>query len=241
MREISTFTEDVVNKARAHLQLAQNRSFPDLEAPCPACGAARLKQTDATYECRDMDCTFKISKYIAGRELNTEEAARLMIDKALPEMGRSPLNKPFSAGLKLEQPIGKNGKPLKWKIDFVFDDAEGEDVELGEDEFVKDLSLQSGLQQALRYGKGLPCARLPAQGIPEGFRLGKTILQKELETKDVEALLTAGKTAQIEGFVSKRTKRAFKAALTLDFETGKIGFENLSRARKRKSQRKKSS
>ena len=243
MREISTFTEDVVNKARAHLQLAQNRSFPDLEAPCPACGAARLKQTDATYECRDMDCTFKISKYIAGRELNTEEAARLMIDKALPEMEgfRSRFNKPFSAGLKLEQPIGKNGKPLKWKIDFVFDDAEGEDVELGEDEFVKDLSLQSGLAAKLyATEKAYHVPAFRPKESPEGFRLGKTILQKELETKDVEALLTAGKTAQIEGFVSKRTKRAFKAALTLDFETGKIGFEFEPRPKKKVTKKKSS-
>ena len=243
MREISTFTEDVVNKARAHLQLAQNRSFPDLEAPCPACGAARLQQTDATYECRDMDCTFKISKYIAGRELNTKEAARLMIDKALPEMEgfRSRFNKPFSAGLKLEQPIGKNGKPLKWKIDFVFDDADGEDVELGEDDFIKDLSLQSGLAAKLyATEKAFHVPAFRPKESPEGFRLGKTILQKELETKDVEALLTAGKTAQIEGFVSKRTKRAFKAALTLDFETGKIGFEFEPRPKK-KAPKKKSS
>ena len=68
--------------------------------------------------------------------------------------------------------------------------------------------------------------------------MGKTILQKELETKDVEALLTGGKTAQLEGFVSKRTKRAFKAALTLDFETGKIGFEFEPRPAKKAAKKK---
>ena len=154
---------------------------------------------------------------------------------------RSRFNKPFSAGLKLEQPIGKNGKPLKWKIDFVFDDADGEDVELGEDEFIKDLSLQSGLAAKLyATEKAFHVPAFRPKESPEGFRLGKTILQKELETKDVEALLTAGKTAQIEGFVSKRTKRAFKAALTLDFETGKIGFEFEPRPKK-KAPKKKSS
>ncbi len=241
MREINTFTEDVVNRARAHLELAVNRSFPDLEAPCPACGATRIKQTDATYECRDMDCTFKISKYIAGRELNLEEAGTLLRDKALPEMEGflSRFNKPFSAGLKLEQPIGKNGKPLKWKIDFVFDDAEGEDVELGDDEFIKDLSLQSGLDAKLyATEKAYHVPAFRPKESPEGFRLGKTILQKELETKDVEALLTGGKTAQLEGFVSKRTKRAFKAALTLDFETGKIGFEFEPRPAKKAAKKK---
>ncbi|MDB4547453.1 topoisomerase C-terminal repeat-containing protein, partial [Akkermansiaceae bacterium] len=60
---------------------------------------------------------------------------------------------------------------------------------------------------------------------PDGFRLGKTILQKELSASEVEELFTKGKTPLLNGFVSKRTKRAFSAHLTLDPETAKIGFE----------------
>ena len=59
---------------------------------------------------------------------------------------------------------------------------------------------------------------------PRGFRLGKAILQKELQPAEVEKLFTEGKTPLIDGFISKRTKRPF-IRLTLDFETGKIGFE----------------
>ena len=60
---------------------------------------------------------------------------------------------------------------------------------------------------------------------PEGFRIGKTILQKELAASEVESLFCFGKTGLIDGFISKRTKRPFKAHLNLDFESGKIGFE----------------
>ena len=241
MREINTFTEEVVAKARAHLDLAVNRIFPDLEAKCPACSAARLKQTDATYECRDMDCSFKISKYIAGRELAQEEAASLLEEKALPEMEgfRSRFNKPFSAGLKLEQTVSKTGKLGKWKVDFVFDDAENEDVELGDDQLLQEITLQNGLAAKLyATEKAYHVPAFRPKESPEGFRMGKTILQKELQPADLEALLTAGKTAQLEGFVSTRTKRAFKAALTLDFETGKIGFEFEPRPKKKAAKKK---
>ncbi|MDB4265344.1 topoisomerase C-terminal repeat-containing protein [bacterium] len=68
---------------------------------------------------------------------------------------------------------------------------------------------------------------------PDGFRLGKTILQKELTTADVEEMLTKGKTPLLPGFISKKTKRAFAAHLTLDPETAKIGFEFAPRPAKK--------
>ena len=60
---------------------------------------------------------------------------------------------------------------------------------------------------------------------PDGFRLGKTILQKELQPEEITKLFNEAKTELLNGFISKRTKRAFAAHLTLDFETGKLGFE----------------
>ena len=60
---------------------------------------------------------------------------------------------------------------------------------------------------------------------PDGFRLGKMILQKELPQEEVMKLLSEGKTGLLPGFISKRTKRPFSAHLTLDTDKGKIGFE----------------
>lgn len=241
MQEISAFTEDVVAKARAHMDQAVNRVFPDIEASCPSCETVRLKQTDATFECGDMDCSFKISKHIAGRQLSDEEAVLLINEKSLPEMEgfRSRFNKPFSAGLKLEQSVSKTGKLGKWKIDFVFDDADTEEVQLEEDQLLTSLTLKNGLTAKLyATDKAFHVPGFKPSESPEGFRLGKSILQKELTAKDAEALLTSGKTPLIEGFISRRTKRPFKAMLTLDFETGKIGFEFEPRAAKKTAKKK---
>ena len=46
-------------------------------------------------------------------------------------------------------------------------------------------------------------------------------------------MLEKGKTDLLPGFISKKTKRAFAAHLTLDPETAKIGFEFAPRPAKK--------
>lgn len=243
MQEINGFTKEVVEKARSHMQAAVNRVFPDLECACPACGAPRLKQTDATYECREMECDFRISKHIAGRKLSEEEAKELFTKKELPERDGfvSRFNKPFSGGLKLVQNVTKTGKKGKWKTEFVFDGDEPESAEeLNDDQILKELTLKNGTEAKLyATEKAYYLPALKTKDAPEGFRLGKTILQKELQPAEVEKLFTEGKTALLDGFISKRTKRPFKAHLTLDFDSGKIGFEFAPRPAKKKAAKKK--
>ena len=60
------------------------------------------------------------------------------------------------------------------------------------------------------------------------FKMGKTILRKNLTRSDVAGLLKDGKTALLTGFVSARTGRSFKAFLVLK-EDGKVGFEFAAR------------
>jgi DNA topoisomerase-3 len=236
MQEIATFTEDVVSKARAHMEMLVNRSFPDLECACPACGAARLKQTDATYECRDEACDFRVSKHIAGRKLAESEAIELFTTKKLPEMEGyvSRFNKPFSAALELVQNVTKTGKIGKWKTNFVFDDDLDSAEELTDEQLLKTITLKNGLE-AKFYAteKAYHIPDFKTKDSPEGFRLGKVILQKALEADAVEKLFTEGKTPLLDGFISKRTKRPFKAHLTLDLEQGKIGFEFAPRPAKK--------
>jgi len=241
MQEIATFTEDVVNKARDHMEMLVSRTFPDLECACPACGTARLKQTDATYECREEACDFRISKHIAGRSLSETEAVQLFTTKALPEMEGfvSRFNKPFSAALELVQNVTKTGKIGKWKTNFVFDDDLDSADELTDDQLLKTLVLQNGLE-AKFYGtdKAYHVPDFKPKDSPDGFRLGKVILQKELDPESIEQLFTEGKTPLLDGFISKRTKRTFKAHLTLDFENGKIGFEFAPRPVKKAAKKK---
>jgi DNA topoisomerase-3 len=59
-----------------------------------------------------------------------------------------------------------------------------------------------------------------------GFKLFFTVSQKTLTLKQVEALATTGKTAVIKGFVSKKTGKAFDAALVLkDKASGTLAFD----------------
>jgi len=240
MAEIKAFTEKVVKKARGHYEEIISRPFPDLKCVCPNCGAPELKQTDATYECREPDCTFKISKYIAGRHLQEEEAITLFTTKFLEERRGfvSRFNRPFDAALELTQTVSKTGKKGKWKTNFVFDaDLETAD-DLTEDQLVREVTLTNGKTAKLyETEKAFLVPDLTSKDSPDGFRLGKTILQKELTAADVEKMLEKGKTDLLPGFVSKKTKRAFAAHLTLDPETAKIGFEFAPRPAKKSAKK----
>ncbi|MFL2843229.1 MAG: DNA topoisomerase III [Coraliomargaritaceae bacterium] len=237
MNEISDFTKEVVSKAKIHMEKMVNMVFPDLETECPSCGANRLKQTDKTYECRELECNFSISKYIAGRQLSTEEAIQLLQNKLLPELDGfiSRFNKPFSAGLKLTQTEIKNQKKGKWKTEFVFDDEEDNMEPLKEEECVGTITLPDGSESKIyETSKNFCLPDLKTSSAPEGFKLGKTILQFELNLNIVKLLLSTGKSELINGFISKRTKRPFKAHLTFDQKNGKIGFEFPPKANKKK-------
>jgi DNA topoisomerase-3 len=63
------------------------------------------------------------------------------------------------------------------------------------------------------------------------FRSGKMILQQEITPAQFTKLLCDGKTGLLEGFVSSRTNRKFKAYLVKQ-PTGKIGFEFEARPEK---------
>jgi DNA topoisomerase-3 len=56
------------------------------------------------------------------------------------------------------------------------------------------------------------------------FKSGKVILQQEMSRTQMEKLLLEGKTDLLDGFVSMRTRRKFKAFLAMG-KDGKVGFE----------------
>ncbi len=241
MAEIKKFTENVVQNARSHYEQVISRPFPDLPCPCPNCGAPELKQTDATYECHEPDCGFRISKYIAGRFLTEEEAITLFTTKFLePREGFvSRFNRPFEAGLELTQQVSKTGRKGKWKTNFVFDSDLESTEDLTEEQLIGEVTLSND-QTAKLYEteKAFIVPDLVTKDNPDGFRLGKTILQKELTAADVKKMLTTGKTDLIPGFISRRTRRPFAAHLTLDPETAKIGFEFAPRKAAKKAAKK---
>ena len=247
MKEITTFTNEVVTKARNHYDEKVNQVFDDLKCTCPRCGANTLKTTDATYECYNLpskECDFRISKYIAGRHLNEEEAIQLFTTKFLEEKEGfvSRFNQPFTAAIELVQPKSKRGKLGKFKTNFVFDDGDIATDELTDEQVIANVKLSGGeTAKVYETEKSFMIPELKTKNNPDGFRLGKTILKKELSKDEVMPLFEKGKTELLHNFISKKN-RPFSAHLTLDFDSGKIGWEFAPRkkaASKKKSATKK--
>ena len=219
MQEIINYTKEIVTKAHSRAEELKNQVFADLKAPCPVCGAESLKQTDATYECHSEDCNFKAKKHIAGRLLAEDEARELFTKKFVgPLIGfKSRFNKPFEAGLELDD---------KFKINFAFEGDEQEEVDFNGDNLIGEEEFVDGRRFKIHETeKAYHVPDLVTPKDNKGVRIGKTILQHEIEREQAIKLLTKGKTDLIKGFISKRTKRPFDAFLTFNPEDGKVGFE----------------
>lgn len=220
MHEIESYTREIVEKARNHAQASKEQSFPDLEAPCPACQAPSLRQTDATYECRQPGCKFSMKKHIASREISSFEAKELLTKGIVgPLTGfKSRFNKPFEASLKLDD---------KAKIGFHFDSDDSESsIQLTDEMIVGNVTLKNG--QAAAIYQTEKAYIIPAISSPkekDGIRIGRSILQKEIPLEELQRLLVEGRTNLMKGFVSNKTKRTFEAYLLLDEKSGKIAFE----------------
>ncbi|MGI9306698.1 MAG: topoisomerase C-terminal repeat-containing protein, partial [Gammaproteobacteria bacterium] len=66
------------------------------------------------------------------------------------------------------------------------------------------------------------CERKPSEACD--FSLSRRLLLREMQAEEIKMLLAEGKTELLEGFVSKKSGRAFSAYLTLTGK-GKLGFE----------------
>jgi DNA topoisomerase-3 len=220
MNEIENYTRDIVRRTSGHLERLKNKEFPDVDAPCPVCQATSLKQTDGTYECRELDCRFRANKYIAGRKLSEDEARELFSKgriEAPLEGFRSRFNKPFEAGLKLDE---------KFKVQFLFEDEPDEKIELGDEHFIGNATRPDGKQiKVYQTEKAFHVPEIRTEKEPDGLRIGRKILQLEIPKEQAIKLIGEGKSDLLKGFISKRTKRPFSAHLTLDAESGKLGFE----------------
>jgi len=220
MKEIISYTNEIVSKARKLADDAKNQVFPDLKVPCPACGAEALRQTDATYECRNPDCKFKAKKHIAGRLLTEDEAKELFTKGFVgPLTGfKSKFNKPFDAALKMDE---------KFKLNFFFENDDRDAApELTEEQLIGEVEMQDGRKVKLYQSeKAYHLPEVVTKKEPNGIRIGKSILAHDITVDQAIKLISTGKTDVIKGFVSNRTKRKFDAYLTFDPKEGKIGFD----------------
>lgn len=231
MREIAAMTERIVAKAKAFDRDSVPGDYATLQAVCPQCGGV-VKENYRRYACTGADghgagCGFTLPKAPGGRILAPEEAEALLREHRLgPLEGfRSKMGRPFAAELRLKQEDGQ------WRLAFDFGDEAGTDEAGGE----VDVAALPALgpcpkcgSPVVQAGSQYVCSRaLPAagQGTPAcDFRSATTILQQPIAPAQMEKLLREGQTDWLEGFVSNRTRRRFKARLVWDAQAGKVGF-----------------
>lgn len=215
MREIAQMTQIIVKRAKEYERDTVPGDYVTLETPCPKCGSV-VKENYRRYACTS--CDFSIGKHPGGRTFETAEVEELLTQRQLgPLTGFiSKMGRPFAALLRITD---------EFKLEFDFGQKEDEDTE------PVDFSGRESLgacpkcgSHVYEHGLNYVCEKSIGPDKSCDFRTGKIILQQEIAPEQIRKLLSEGKTALLDGFVSSRTNRKFKAYLSKQ-ENGKIGFE----------------
>ncbi|MDM7462388.1 MAG: DNA topoisomerase III [Tepidimonas taiwanensis] len=231
MREIAAMTERIVRKAKEYDRDTVPGDYATLRTPCPQCGGV-VKETYRRYACTGADgtgagCGFSLPKAPGGRVLAVEEVETLLREHRIgPLEGfRSKAGWPFSAELT----VGPDADG-QWKLSFDFGDdeeeASGELADFSDREPLGPCP-QCG-SPVVEHGAHYVCSRaVPTVQQPTpscDFKSATTILQQPIAREQMAKLLATGRTDWLEGFVSNRTRRPFKAALVWDADAGKVNF-----------------
>lgn len=220
MREIAQMTQVIVKRAKEYDRDTVPGDYVTLATPCPKCGAV-VKENYRRYACTR--CDFSIGKHPGGRTFEPAEVETLLQDRQIgPLQGFiSKMGRPFAALLKLD---GDS------KLEFDFGQRDDEDE--GEVDFAEQTALGACPRcgsDVYEHGMSYVCEKSVGPQKSCDFKTGKIILQQEVGPAQIQKLLATGKTDLLDGFVSSRTNRKFKAFLVAD-ESGKVGFEFEARA-----------
>lgn len=215
MREIAQMTQVIVKRAKEYERDTVPGDYATLQTPCPKCGGV-VKENYRRYACTS--CDFSIGKHPGGRTFELPEVEELLAKKELGPLPGfiSKMGRPFAAILritddyKLEFDFGQNDEDEDEAVDFTGQTPVGPCPKCQSPVF----------EHGLRY----ICEKSVGPAKSCDFRSGKVILQQEINRDQMAKLLNEGKTDLLDGFVSSRTNRKFKAFLVRQAD-GKIGFE----------------
>lgn len=238
MDEIKVLTKEIVQQTKDFTEELVNQVYPDIEVTCPECASTVFRQTDGLFECKNPECKFKLKKYHASHELSESQAKELINNKLVGPIDtfKNRFGQPFTAELKLEKP------KKAWKVGFIFEgDSEREDElkNLSDDQLLCEAPILDGATEMVKVyetASAYLCPGMATRKDERGVRISKTILKNEVPTEQALKLFVDGKTDLIQGFISKKG-RPFAAFLTLDRETGKLGFEFQERKKKTKKKK----
>lgn len=219
MADIRAMTENIVAAAKQY----EGDSVP-IENPmhcknrCPACGG-EIVEGYRRFSCTTPGCYFSFTKHPSGRVFEPEEVEELLATHHVGPLAgfQSKRGFAFEGELVLE----RDADTGEWGMRFDFEERPEPDA----DEFM----------QTPVIGKCPKCGA-PVHETADAYvcetafkdqakcpmRIGKTILQRDISVDEVKALLEEGKTPLLDGFVSKRTGRAFKAFLVYDEKKGTL-------------------
>jgi DNA topoisomerase-3 len=219
MGEIAKMTESIVKHAKEYDSDTVPGDYTTLATPCPNCGGV-VKENYRRFACER--CAFSISKTPGGRQFEIGEVETLLRERTLgPMQGfRSKRGLPFAAILRIV--FDEALKNFKLEFDFGQDQSGDQPVQV-------DFSGQQPLgpcpkcgAAVFEQGMSYTCENTPLKKCD--FRSGKVILRQEIAPQQMQKLLAEGKTDLLDGFVSNRNGRKFKAFLAKQGD-GKIGFE----------------
>ena len=240
MVEIAQMAERIVRKAKEYDRDTIPGDYATLATKCPNCGGV-VKENYRRFACTGPassatsageGCGFSISKIPGSRAFELDEVERFLSDKKIgPLEGfRSKAGWPFTAELKL----AFDDELKNWKLEFDFGEDAKKDGESGEP---IDFSGQESLGlcpkdqgRVYEHGVSYVCEHAVGANLTCDFKSGKIILQQPVAREQMGKLLETGKTDLLEGFVSNKTRRKFKARLAYDKKEGKVSFEFEPRA-----------
>ncbi|MGN6581393.1 MAG: DNA topoisomerase III [Bordetella sp.] len=215
MREIAQMTQIIVKRAKEYERDTVPGDYATLQTPCPKCGGV-VKENYRRYACTN--CDFSIGKHPGGRTFELPEVEELLAKREIgPLQGFiSKMGRPFAAILRISD---------EDKLEFDFGQSDDDDAE------PVDFSGHTPVgacpkcgARVFEHGMSYVCEKSVGPEKHCDFRSGKVILQQEISREQMEKLLTQGRTDLLDGFVSSRTNRKFKAFLVRQPD-GKVGFE----------------
>lgn len=195
--------------------------YATLTASCPRCREETMRESYRKYMCTNEQCKFFIWKIIASRPISPEEAEILLSTGSLGPLDdfKSRRGLPFTAKVLLEE---------SGKVDFEFPADQDLNVDFETLEIIGACPVcQADVGAA---GGSFFCRNLSSKKCD--FRLGRTILKRELANDECAYLLKERKSDLLKGFISRRG-RPFSAYLVID-NKGKLSFEFDKPAAKKK-------
>ncbi|MGA0881202.1 MAG: DNA topoisomerase III [Burkholderiaceae bacterium] len=215
MEDIAGLTAHIVEQAKNYSSTTIPGDYATLQVPCPKCGGV-VKENYRRFACQS--CDFSFTKSPAGRLFETSEAEHFITHRSIgPVDGfRSKMGRPFAASLTLDD-------EFKLSFDFGQDNLDdAEPVDFSHSQSLGNCPKCKGA--VFQHGTSYVCEKSVGPEKTCDFRSGLTILQQTIAPEQMQKLLQVGKTDLLDGFVSAKTKRKFKAYLVKTTE-GKVGFE----------------